>query len=64
MPGQRTRPNIGHPQVLYLQGFLPVLQIFISKTLLIPGLTINTGVGTFTPENYLEIAPLIEAGLR
>ena len=51
-------------QVLYLQGFLPVLQVFMAKTLLIPGLTINTGVGTFTPDNYVEIAPLIEAGLR
>lgn len=51
-------------QVLYLQGFLPVLQVFLTAELLIPGLTVNTGVGTFTPENYVEIAPLIEAGLR
>ena len=51
-------------QVLFLQGFLPVLQVFLTKTLLIPGLNINTGVGTFTPENYVQIAPLIEAGLR
>ena len=51
-------------QVLYLQGFLPVLQVYLTKTLLIPGLTVNTGVGTFTPENYLRIAPLIESGLR
>lgn len=51
-------------QVLYLQGFLPVLQVFLTSELLIPGLTVNTGVGTFTPENYVRIAPLIEAGLR
>lgn len=50
--------------MLYLQGFLPVLQVFLTRELLIPGLTVNTGVGTFTPENYVEIAPLIEAGLR
>ena len=51
-------------QVLYLQGFLPVLQVYLTRELLIPGLTVNTGVGTFTPENYLEIVPLIDAGLR
>ena len=51
-------------QVLYLQGFLPVVQVYLTKVLLIPGLNVNTGVGTFTPENYLRIAPLIEAGLR
>jgi len=51
-------------QVLYLQGYLPLQQIWLTKNYLIPGLHINTGVGTVTPENIAEIAPLIEAGYR
>ncbi len=51
-------------QVLYLQGFFPVQQIWLTKNYLIPGLDINTGVGTVRPDNIDEIAPLIEAGFR
>jgi simple sugar transport system substrate-binding protein len=51
-------------QVLYLQGFYPVQQIWLTKNYLIPGLHLNTGVGTVTPENIDAIAPLIEAGYR
>ncbi len=51
-------------QVLYLQGFLPVQQISLTKMYLIPGLHINTGVGTVTPQNVAQIAPLIEQGFR
>ncbi len=51
-------------QVLYLQGFTPVQQIVFTKRYLIPGLHINTGVGTVTPQNIAQIAPLIETGIR
>jgi simple sugar transport system substrate-binding protein len=51
-------------QVLYLQGYFPVQQIFMTKNYLIPGLHINTGVGTVTPQNISQIAPLIEQGIR
>jgi len=51
-------------QVLYLQGLFPVQQIWLTKNYLIPGLHIDTGVGTFTPENLDAIAPLIDAGIR
>ena len=51
-------------QVLYLQGYYPIQQIYLTKNFLIPGLHINTGVGTITPENIAEIAPLIEQGVR
>jgi simple sugar transport system substrate-binding protein len=51
-------------QVLYLQGWYPVEQIFMTKSYLIPGLHINTGVGTVTPQNIAQIAPLIEKGIR
>ncbi len=51
-------------QVLYLQGYLPVLQIAMTKRYKIPGLHIDTGVGIVTPENIKELKPLIEAGIR
>jgi len=51
-------------QVLYLQGYFPVLQIFLTKKYKIPGLHIDTGVGTVTPENISELKPLIEEGIR
>jgi simple sugar transport system substrate-binding protein len=51
-------------QVLYLQGFMPVLQIWLTKNLKIPGLHIDTGVGVVTPDNIAEIVPLIEQGMR
>lgn len=51
-------------QVLYLQGYYPVQQCWLTKTYLIPGLHLDTGVGTVTPENVDKIAPLIEQGFR
>ena len=51
-------------QVLYLQGYFPVQQIWLTKSYLIPGLHINTGVGTVRPDNIDLIAPLIEQGIR
>ena len=51
-------------QVLYLQGYLPVLQIVLTKRYLIPGLHIDTGVGTVTPQNVGTIKPLIDQGIR
>lgn len=51
-------------QVLYLQGYVPVMQIIWTKLYKIPGLHVNTGVGTVTPQNIAEIKPLIEKGIR
>jgi len=51
-------------QVLYLQGYYPVLQIVLTKKYKIPGLHINTGVGTVTTKNIKELKPLIEEGIR
>jgi simple sugar transport system substrate-binding protein len=51
-------------QELYLQGYLPVMQIVWAKRYKIPGLHIDTGVGMVTPQNVASIKPLIEAGLR
>jgi simple sugar transport system substrate-binding protein len=51
-------------QVLYLQGYYPIQQIYLTKNYLIPGLHIDTGVGTVRPDNIDLIAPLIEQGIR
>jgi simple sugar transport system substrate-binding protein len=51
-------------QVLYLQGWDPVQQIWLTKKYLIPGLHQDTGVGEVTPANVDTIAPLIEQGFR
>ncbi len=56
--------SVSFDQVLYLQGYYPVEQIFLTKSYLIPGLHINTGVGAVTPKNIDQIAPLIEKGIR
>jgi len=51
-------------QVLYLQGWDPVQQIWLTKMYKIPGLHQDTGVGEVTPANVADIAPLIEQGFR
>jgi len=51
-------------QVLYLQGYYPVQQCFLTKTYKIPGLHINTGISIVTPKNIDDIVPLIKAGFR
>jgi simple sugar transport system substrate-binding protein len=56
--------SASYDQVLYLQGFLPVQQIWLTYHYKIPGLDINTGVGVVTPDNIDELIPLIEAGYR
>lgn len=56
--------NVTLDQLLYLQGFLPVLQCVISKAYKMPGISVNTGAGVVTPETIGELVPLIEAGIR
>ncbi|MEX0628900.1 MAG: substrate-binding domain-containing protein [Cucumibacter sp.] len=51
-------------QLLYLQGFLPVLQCVLTSKYKMPGLNINTGAGAVTPESIDALVPLIEAGIR
>lgn len=61
---QKGYISVSFDQVLYLQGYYPVQQVFMTKNYLIPGLHVNTGVGTVTPQNIAQIAPLIEQGIR
>jgi simple sugar transport system substrate-binding protein len=51
-------------QQLYLQGFLPVLQIVLTKKYGFAGLYINTGAGVVTPDTIDALIPLIDAGIR
>jgi simple sugar transport system substrate-binding protein len=51
-------------QLLYLQGFMPVLQCVLTKKYKMPGLAINTGAGTVTPETIDDLVELIDDGIR
>ncbi|HUJ73281.1 MAG TPA: sugar ABC transporter substrate-binding protein, partial [bacterium] len=51
-------------QVLYLQGYIPVMQIVWTKRYLIPGLHVDTGVGVATPQNIGSLKALIDQGIR
>jgi simple sugar transport system substrate-binding protein len=51
-------------QLLYLQGFMPVLQCVLTAKYKMPGLSLNTGAGTVTPQNIDSLVELIDAGIR
>jgi simple sugar transport system substrate-binding protein len=51
-------------QLLYLQGFMPVLQCVMTSKYKMPGLSLNTGAGTVTPETIDSLVELIDAGIR
>jgi simple sugar transport system substrate-binding protein len=51
-------------QLLYLQGFMPVLQCVLTAKYKMPGLSINTGAGTVTPETIDSLVELIDEGIR
>ncbi|HTW29983.1 MAG TPA: substrate-binding domain-containing protein [Acetobacteraceae bacterium] len=51
-------------QLLYLQGFMPVLQCVMSAKYKMPGLSLNTGAGVVTPQTIGPLVPLIDAGIR
>jgi simple sugar transport system substrate-binding protein len=51
-------------QLLYLQGFVPVLQCVMTAKYKMPGLFLNTGAGTVNPKTIDALTPLIDAGIR
>ncbi len=51
-------------QLLYLQGFMPVLQCVMTAKYKMPGLALNTGAGVVTPKTIGGLVPLIDAGIR
>ncbi len=51
-------------QLLYLQGFMPVVQCVMTAKYKMPGLDLNTGAGAVTPETIGGLVDLIDAGIR
>ena len=51
-------------QLLYLQGFLPVLQCVMTAKYQMPGISVNTGAGTDNPKTIGDLTKLIDAGIR
>jgi len=51
-------------QLLYLQGFVPVLQCVMTAKYKMPGLSLNTGAGTVTPQTIGGLVDLIDKGIR
>ena len=51
-------------QLLYLQGFMPVLQCVLTAKYKMPGLMLNTGAGVVTPDTIDALTKLIDAGIR
>ena len=51
-------------QLLYLQGFMPVVQCVMSAKYKMPGLNLNTGAGTVTPDTIDDLVELIDEGIR
>ena len=48
----------------FLQGFLPIMQIYLTKMYGFSGLHIDTGGGLISKDNIDLVAPLAEKGLR
>ena len=51
-------------QLLYLQGFIPVVQFVMTAKYKMPGLSLNTDVGTVTPKTIDALTKLIDADIR
>jgi simple sugar transport system substrate-binding protein len=51
-------------QLLYLQGFMPVLQCVLTAKYKMPGLNLNTGAGAVTSTTINDLVDLIDAGIR
>ena len=51
-------------QLLYLQGFIPVVQCVMTAKYKMPGLSLNTGAGVVTPKTIGDLTKLIDAGIR
>ena len=55
--------DLVHSQQPFLQGFLPIFQIYLTVKYKIAGLHIDTGVGLIDKTNVDFIAPLVEKGM-
>jgi len=48
----------------FLQGYLPILSLVLSKKYGFSALTYDTGAGFVTPDNYQPVAELAKGGIR
>jgi simple sugar transport system substrate-binding protein len=48
----------------YLQGFMPIMNAFLSKNFELGGLEIETGAGFINKENFRAVEELVEKGYR
>jgi simple sugar transport system substrate-binding protein len=48
----------------YMQGFMPVMQIYLAETVGLAPADIDTGQGIVTPDDVAEIRELADQGLR
>lgn len=55
--------DLVHSQQPFLQGFLPIFQVYLTAKYKIAGLHIDTGVGLIDKTNVGLIAPLVKKGL-
>ena len=55
--------DLVHSQQPFLQGFLPIFQIYLTVKYKIAGLHIDTGIGLIDKTNVEPIAELVEKGL-
>ncbi len=55
--------DLVHSQQPFLQGFLPIFQIYLTAKYKVAGLHIDTGVGLIDKTNVDRIAPLVEKGM-
>ena len=48
----------------FLQGYLPILSLCLSKKYGFSALTYDSGAGLVTPDNYKPVAEMAKAGIR
>ncbi len=56
--------QIASDQQPYLQGFLPIVSLVLTKVYGFSPISYDTGAGFVTQDNFEMIAPLAEAGIR
>jgi len=56
--------HLSSDQQPYLQGFIPILSLVLTKAYGLSPLSLDTGKGFITTENYKDVGALVELGLR
>ncbi len=56
--------HLSSDQQPYLQGFIPILSLVLTKAYGLSAISLDTGKGFITAENYKDVGALVEIGLR